>query len=205
MGARTDADFPDFVLYNMPCESTNEKGIADPHLLLGEIAMALKKFNVWGCDYLLLGCNTIHQYLPEMKDRFAGVIINMVELAAAEAKTSKRVAVFCSQSSRDSGIYRRALEHHGCEVLYPTEDEQKYLDRAIDSAISGDRPEKNWRYLHQLDGAIRSRGAGHLILGCTELPLCLKGHPLGTHAIDAGEVAVRHALALLSSGAPVSS
>lgn len=205
LGARTDADFPDFVLYNMPCESTNEKGIADPLLLLGEIAMALKKFNIWGCDFLLLACNTIHQYLPEMRDRFGGLIINMVELAANEASASKRVGVICSQSTRDSGIYRRALDAYGIEALYPSDEAQEWINKAIDSAICGDHPERNWKGLHGVDVTLRSRGCGHVIIGCTELPLCLRGHPLGAHAVDAGECAVRHALRLLSPGAPVPS
>ena len=204
-GAKTDAAFPDFLLYNLPSEATTELGIENPQVLLGELALALKKFNVWGCDYLLLACNTIHQYLPEMKERFGGVIINMVELAACEASGAKRVGVICSQSTRDSGIYRRSLENYCVETIYPSDASQHFVNAAIDSAICGINPGRNWKGIHLLDAELRSRGAGCVILGCTELPLCLKGHPLGSHAIDAGEVAVRQVLRLLSSGAPVTS
>lgn len=206
-GAKTDADFPDFVLYNLPSAATDAKGITNSDLALTELYAAIRKFNGWGCDYLLLACNTIHYYLGQLRAQFAGRVIDMVDLAGQSAQPAHRVGVVCSVSTRESGIYQRAIQRHnpGVHVIYPTDVGQDFVNKAIEDAIIGKQPQKHWKGLHALAYTLQQRGADWVIFGCTELPLCLKGHVPNGCVIDAGELGVREAFRLLAGGAPCSS
>jgi len=205
-GAKADSDFPDFVLHNLPSEATDEKGVKDSELVLVELGRALHKLDVWGCDHLLIACNTLHYYLylPQLQSLFRGTIINMVDLACSAAASARRVSVICSVSTRECALYRRTMHQINpvVEVSYPNEGEQMFINAAIEDAICGKKPEKYWKGFHDLCGTLRRRGADMVILGCTELPLCLRGHPLPTNVIDAGDIAVREALRLLEQKGP---
>lgn len=206
-GAKSDADFPDFLLYNLPSKATDARGIAHAQLALEELSFAIERFNGWGCDYLLLACNTIHYYLRELRDRFRGSIINMVDLASQAVQPASIVGVICSVSTRESGIYSRAIGAHnpGVQVIYPVDLSQDFVNIAIQAAIEGKHPQTFWKGLHAVARGLQDQGADWVILGCTELPLCLKGHPLNEFVVDAGELAVREAFRLLNGGSPCSS
>jgi aspartate racemase len=86
----------------------------------------------------------------------------------------------------EHGFYTdRLAERHGLRVLTPPEDER----REIDDVIFGElvrgvfRSESRTRYLEIAEGLVE-RGAGGVILGCTEIELLVPPEDVG-HLVSA--------------------
>lgn len=199
-GAKRDADFPEFYLFNVPFHGTDESGVADSHTaqVLNQLLAIIHRLNECGCAYCLIACNTFHSFLSVLRAEFSGEIIDMVSLACDAVVGCKRVAVLSSRTTVRLGLYRDALRARSIEMIETPEGQQAFVDTAIGDAISGDRPERYWKGMHCMVSELKSRGAEKIIGGCTEIPLTLVGHPLGKEFIDGGEVAVTEALRLLA-------
>ena len=200
-GARHDADFPEFILYNLPLVGMDETGIIDGGPVKRQLHEAFQRLNAWKCDYVLVACNTVHCFYPDMVSWCSGKVLNMVDLACeAAAKKTSSVGVLCSATTRKIGLYQTALEARGATAVMVTDEEQKFLNKAIADVIRGE-------YNDRLGvcTAIRGqfeRGAKLVLVGCTELS-CLEinfaeGCFAAPEVVDAATVALQHAFALLS-------
>ena len=74
-GAALDHEFPEFLLYNLPIRGMDERGICDQETVLVDLLDAMLKMEAWGCQRVILACNTVHCLLPDIEARFPGMIV----------------------------------------------------------------------------------------------------------------------------------
>jgi aspartate racemase len=201
-GAKTDSDFPDFMLYNLPLVGMDETGIIDGAPVKRQLHEAFNRMNSWKCDYVIAACNTVHCFYQDMQSWCNGTVLNMVEIACDRTKEtgSRKVGLLCSETTGKIGFYQEALCRRGIDPVLVTYDQQKVLNRAISAVIVG-----NGHAKHKLACAVEKvawqlhgRGAEQIIVGCTELPMVLRPNAVPVSLIDAGAVAIEHALGLIS-------
>ncbi len=94
----------------------------------------------------------------------------MIEETAryASERGRKKVGVMATDGTVKGGMYKKALEKYGIEVVYPSEERQKDVMSLIYEQIK--RGEKGDRHqfmnvVHEL----RGQGCDAVILACTEL------------------------------------
>ena len=98
-------------------------------------------------------------------------------MAGQKTKQTKgAIGVLCTRGSRGTQVFERWLEPHGIDVLYVEADRQAAVDEAIchpEWGLKTVSPATSQarEVMHGLVDELRSRGAGGVILGCSELPL----------------------------------
>ena len=128
---------------------------------LPELLKSADRLTAGGADFLIMGCNTAHYFLPRMMPHLKVPFVNMIEETAAFCAREgfKKVGLLASAGTCKSGIYQRALAEAGVEAVQP----QGLAQMAKD-------------------------GCEAFVLGCTEVPVAVEMYHLEGNFIDATEV-----------------
>lgn len=141
----------------------------DPSPVLVSMARRLEKA---GAEALVMPCNTAHHFAPAISDAVAIPLINMVDLAAAEAarlSNTGAVGLLGSPALTRVGVYDNALEKRGIRIV-PQVDPVGLL-AAIKSFKSGQADPRTIEALSH-EALSQSRiGAGAVCVCCTEFSL----------------------------------
>ena len=123
-----------------------------------------------GADLIAMPCNTAHFYLEPLQQEVHVPIIDMIK-ETVQRLTVDRVALLATDGTQASGVYRRACEAQGIELVYPDEPDQKIVMRAIYGIKSGTAPYRFQGDLLEVIEHVAEAGAEAMIIGCTELSL----------------------------------
>ncbi|WP_255755069.1 aspartate/glutamate racemase family protein [Massilia sp. erpn] len=177
-------------------------GGADPTQALYE---ACKRLELNEATHIALPCNTAHAYIARIQPRLSVPIVNMLAETVAHIGRHwpgrPKVGLLATSGTIASGVYHEAAAGHALDLIMPDASHQAY----VMEAIYGERGVK----AGYVDGACKEallramahlaeRGAGIVILGCTELPLILTQHAayrIGAHTVallDPTELLARH-------------
>lgn len=181
-----------------------DAGAADPGPVLRADAELLARL---GCEVIAVPCNTAQAFLRgEFADGLGVPLLDIVAVAAQEAAQragdTGAVGILATSGTLASGIYQDALAVHGARAVLTDEAEQAEVMRVIYEQVKAGLPGDAGAVLDLAD-ALRDRGAGAVVLGCTELSVVyadadLRGHP---HLVDGLETLARRTLVL--AGAPL--
>lgn len=193
IGAVKDDDFPSILYYNLPIRGMDERGVVDEKAVLNQLRGLVGRMESFGCEVIVMGCNSTHIFWPKLQGWFSGTMLNIVEIGAAKASSHSPVGVICSETTKASGMYGDSLGrlHAGC--IETDAGEQKNVTSIILSVIQGKQTRRHSSDLHGIICSLKARGARSVILGCTELGIVSEfGYDIPV--IDSGLVAVEAAI-----------
>ncbi|UMR29659.1 amino acid racemase [Massilia sp. MB5] len=185
-------------------------GGADPTQALYE---ACKRLELNEATHIALPCNTAHAYIARIQPRLSVPIVNMLSETVAHIERywpeRPTVGLLATSGTIASGVYHEAASGHALELIVPDERHQQYVMQAIYGEygvkaghVAGACKETLLRALAHLAG----RGAGIVILGCTELPLILAqqaDYRIGAHTVvllDPTDLLARRCVAMAKNG-----
>jgi aspartate racemase len=149
-----------------------------------------------GADFLLIACNTMHRVADELE---AGIGIPLLHIIDATADQAKRdglatVGLLGTAHTMAAGFYGQRLEErHAITVLVPAEEDRRLVDRVIREELClGRILDESRRAFADIIERLVARGAGGVILGCTEIPLLVGP---GESSVPFYDTATIHALA----------
>ena len=159
---------------------------------------SLRKLEACGADCFIMPCNTAHYFLPRLQALTKVPLLSMLE-ATAKACAARfpggTAAVLATKGTLSAGLYQAALEQEGVSCLLPNDAEQDALMRVIyDGVKAGKGPESYRADMESVVEALTARGAGYLILGCTELPLAAQALALDAPVVDPTEELAKAAI-----------
>lgn len=158
-----------------------------------------------GADVLILATNTMHIVAPAIESAIPIPLLHIADatgqrIAAEQAKP--RVGLLGTRFTMEQDFYmRRLVDHHGIEVLIPEEQDRHTIHRIIfeELVLGKVLPESRAAYLRITEDLI-ARGAGGVILGCTEIGMLLSQEDVALPLYDTtrihAEAAVDAALAV---------
>lgn len=131
-----------------------------------------------GATFLVLPCNTAHHYAAQVSEATSIELVSIVEVTvrAAAARLIERgregapVAILATEGNVRAGVYQEALERAGLASLVPDEATQEVINAVIYEQVKAGRP-VDMAALNRVIDQMEQRGAGAVILGCTELSL----------------------------------
>jgi aspartate racemase len=134
------------------------------------------------CDVscVAIPCNTAHYWFEELQRQSSVPILHIVD-AVQHVLTERNaltlpVGLLATTATIRTGVYARRLAQHGVSCIVPEQREQARVMQMIRRIKSGDTTESVSAELSSVVASLRRRGAGAIILGCTELPLRLPAH-----------------------------
>lgn len=160
------------------------EGMARTFLLANEALKKEKRAAVGGVT-----CNTFHT--PEIFNKFINIlnkagtgikILNMIEETGKYINNNfsniKKIGLLSTTGTRNAKVYQQILQPFGFEIVQVHEKEQAALHDTIynlDWGIKAISPVTDKARAHFLNYAkqLGKKGAGAIILGCTEIPLAL--------------------------------
>jgi len=154
-----------------------------------------------GATLLAMPCNTAHYWYDDLARQTPVPFVSIVEASCAAlagiAEAGSTIGLVATRATLAAGIFDRQLQANGCSVMLPGEDE---LARAILPSIrmvKEGKAQEAGRLLQPAVQALLDRGAGAVILACTETPLALDAiaSPLRTRCIDSNRALARACVA----------
>jgi aspartate racemase len=130
-----------------------------------------------GATALVMPCNTAHYWYAELTADCPVPFLSIVETSCREALRiagkGDCVGIAGTRATLAARLFDRVLEDFGLSSLTPTEDElEQSLLPAIAAVKAGELREAASLARESLE-AMAKRGAGHVLLACTELPIAL--------------------------------
>lgn len=184
-GAVQDSDFPTVLVHSVPLPGMGADGHLAPALARAGLDEGLAGLVRTGAHVLAVACNTLHHELagadlhrrahdvPAAGGATRAEVVDLVAVTARAARDAcppgAPVGVLCSTAARRAELYPRQLAGLGVASVDTTEAEQALVTTVIGQAMAGIDPAGQAETIAHLVGALRARGAGAVILGCTEL------------------------------------
>jgi aspartate racemase len=126
-----------------------------------------------GADFLLICTNTMHKVAPEIEVAISIPLLHIADATARHALDAgaKSVGLLGTNFTMEQEFYKgRLADKHGIQVLVPDKADRDLVHSVIyDELCMGkiDAASRN-EYLRIIE-ALAGRGAGAIILGCTEI------------------------------------
>jgi aspartate racemase len=164
--------YPHILINNIPTPNIFQRFNKETGIYLGEQARILE---VAGAKAIGVACNSAHHFWAEMRAALSPDVwlVDMIDEVAKKVEQDgfKKIGILSSKMSRP--LYEKAIANHQCEMTEQLESEQEKVDQIISRILAGERTAELKAELRaQADGQMR-RGAGCVVLGCTDLPIIL--------------------------------
>jgi aspartate racemase len=160
---------------------------------------AAKRLQQAGAEFLVLCANTAHRFA----DRLASVVdLPLLHIGDAAGLAIRRanctvVGLLGTRRTMEGGfIADRLWRHHGISTLIPSERHRHEIDQRIfQEMVVGVFSQAARAVIIEAARDLIARGAEGIVLGCTELPILMRGHDLGVISFD---TATLHAIAAVN-------
>lgn len=129
-----------------------------------------------GAAFIVISCNDVHRFVPEIEPHIAIPFLHIAEATADAIKAAglTSVALLGVRKTMEETFYPEILKRHGIETVIPDEDQKSFIHDSIYEELVKDvfLDTTRARYV-EIIHELQSRGADGAILGCTEIPLLL--------------------------------
>lgn len=194
-----DYGYPEIIIYSVSFQPYVDWPNAERWDLVAQgLSEAAGKLEAAGADFIIIATNTMHLVFDEVQ---ASVNVPMLSLLDAVgeailARGLETVGLLGTRFTMEKTFYQDALARKDIQVLVPgAADRQVVNDVIYNELIAGEiRDESRARYV-EIIGRLAERGAGGVILGCTEIPLLVSEEDAGLPLFDTTAI---HAEAALS-------
>ena len=149
-----------------------------------------------GVSHIAIPCNTAHARLAEIQRGVSVPIVNMVELAlramVAEHGQGQRVGLLATVGTIEQRVYQDGLPGAAVEWVLPDDGDQRRVSEAI-LAVKVNEGPRVGPVLLAVTRTLVERGARVIVVGCTELSMCLDAlRPAGVPLVDPMRMLARH-------------
>ena len=135
-----------------------------------------KRLEAQGADFLLMPCNTAHYFWDALSAKVSVPVLHMPRLTAAECarRGVKKVGLLATTGTIQSGVYAKAFEGSGVELLLPDENCSRALMHVIYDEVKAGK-KADVEAVHPYLAHMQEQGAEAFLLACTELPIAFAG------------------------------
>ncbi len=151
-----------------------------------------------GAGLLMMPCNAAHHFLPRLQARIKVPILNMIRETCVriclDAPDIASVGLLAATGTVRGRVYHEEFHQAGIEVLTPDAKSQRRVHRAIFEVKAGKHGRGTQRTLESVGVKLAKRGAGIVILGCTEIPLAFDPGSVDYPTINATRVLAQAAV-----------
>jgi aspartate racemase len=136
-----------------------------------------KKLEAAEADLIAIPCNTAHAFVARMQAHLRIPVLNMLDETMAQIASryaGQLVGLLATSGTVESGVYAEAAARAGVQIIVPDAQHQALVMDAIYGAEGVKAGVTEGRCRSDVQAAIdhlAERGAGVVVLGCTELPL----------------------------------
>lgn len=127
-----------------------------------------------GADGLVLCTNTMHQVADRLEAEAKVPLLHIVDAVGQAVRCAgpRRVGLLGTRFTMEGEFYAKRLGAHGVQVVLPDRDDRALVHRIIyEELCCGQVLDGSRREILRIMDLMALRGAGGVVLGCTELSL----------------------------------
>ena len=151
--------------------------------LVGYLSGEIQKLKDGGAEFAAMASNTPHIVFEELQKRARIPLISIVRAVMEYAKTLglKKLGLFGTKSTMESGFYQTEFSKQGMEIVTPPMESRNYIhEKYMNELVKGIFLEGTGNAMRDIVGQMRQRDKiDGVILGGTELPFILKEQDFG--------------------------
>ncbi|AJD89671.1 aspartate racemase [Jeotgalibacillus malaysiensis] len=158
---------------------------------LSDAARSLEKA---GADFLVICTNTMHKVVNQIEERIHIPVLHIADATAKQIQQSgiKTVGLLGTRYTMEQDFYKERLTSQGINVMTPSEEDRKQINRIIfDELCLGKIEDDSREYYRSVIKKLSADGAQGIILGCTEIGLLISPGDTAIPLFDTAEI---HAL-----------
>jgi len=195
-GAVQDVDYPPIIIYSLPLAGFDETGIVDEELVKKQLIDGVRKLESAGSDLIIIACNTVHSYYPEMQSAVNVPIFNIIEETKKRVLKYgyKKVGLFSSESTNKLKLYQKRFADSNLKLISPNSEQQKILNHVIERVMGGNQKTEDIILLKDIARDYVNQGAEAIVMGCTEIPLAINQTHTDVKLFDTTEIIVQCAV-----------
>lgn len=195
--AGKEQDNVDMIVYNFPSIPDRTGYILGSNLKspLPGLLYAARALARQGVHCIAIPCVTAHFFHWELQNAVSTPIINAVAETAKLLKAAgvSRVGIMATDGTIQSGLLTRELDHAGIRPILPSKPRQRDVMHLIYENVKAEKEVEMDRFL-AVQQELADCGSEVIILGCTELSLIRRNHPLDGCFLDVMDVMTREAV-----------
>ena len=134
-----------------------------------------------GCGAIAIPCNTAHGWFEEMQAACPLPILHIVDVAASELQGLRGprgpVGIMATEATLRMELYQARLTRLGWDCLVPLPGQMTRLVTPAIAAVKENRAFEAYSPLVEVANDLAARGAGAIVLGCTEIPIGIQAGP----------------------------
>ena len=156
-----------------------------------QILQACKAVERAGADFLIISCNDMHRFVPQIEPQLTIPFLHIADATAdaIEQRGLTHVALLGIRKTMEGDFYQSILKRRGISTIVPNEQERGYIhDRIYDELVHNVFTEKTRAGYQKIVGELAGRGAQGVILGCTEIPLLLSADQVSIPSFSTTEL-----------------
>lgn len=174
---------PPILIYSIPIPYSIEKnaigrGKGEEHLipLLFDAAKRLEKA---GVDFLVMPCNSLHEFINEIRESVKIPVLSIIEETTNFLKERKitKVGIISTSITIDRKLYENSFTAHGLKQIKPDDFQQAKIGKIIQNLVSNRHNNRDRKELMDTIDDFETKGIHHIILACTDLQLLIPNHP----------------------------
>jgi len=150
-------------------------------------------------DFIVCPCNTAHIFLRRLAKQENFIFIDMIEETAKhlDKLNIKKAGLLSTSGTAKLGIYQETALKYGVEIIIPDErgiiDEMEaiYGREGIKAGVQFERSKKNKNLFLEIIRDFEKGGCMAVIMGCTEIPLCIDQDDTSVILVNPTEVLAR--------------
>ncbi len=143
-------------------------------LLTREMIAGARRLQRGGASFLVIATNTMHLMADEVAEASGLEVLHIGDVTARAllAAGVRRAGLLGTRFTMERPFMRQRLERWGIEVLVPNEADREAVHRIIyEELVQGVIREESRQVYRQVMSRLVDRGAGGIVLGCTEIGL----------------------------------
>ena len=142
-----------------------------------------KRLEKSGCDFLVIPCNSVHEYIDEVRESVNIPVLSILEETAKFLLKNKieKTGIVSTTSTVKNKLYDGILERNGIEFKTPSEEDQRILEKIVMNTTYGEKTLEDKAHLIQVIN--RFEDVDCVLLACTDFQL-LKPLEAKTRILD---------------------
>ncbi|HIP23249.1 MAG TPA: amino acid racemase [Rhodobacteraceae bacterium] len=141
-----------------------------------QIAESARALEAAGADFIVITCNDVHRFVPEIEPMLAIPFLHIASVTASaiKARGLKSVAILGVRKTMEGDFYSKILSEQGMRAVIPNHTEKTYIhDSIYNELVKNDFRESTRAGYQTIIESLGSRGADCVALACTEIPLLI--------------------------------
>ena len=165
-----------------------------------KLAGAARALQAAGADFIVLCTNTMHKVAPAIEAATSLPLLHIADATAGAVKSSgmRKVGLLGTRFTMEQPFYKaRLAEQHGIEVLVPNEAGRETVHQIIYQELcQGHINAASREKYRAVMAELAARGAGAIIMGCTEITLLIGKEDAEVPLFDTTHIHAEAAVAL---------